>query len=168
MATNMDKGAYAAPQGLEELAAAQMEPDMQIEIVNPDSVEISAGGMDVIIEPGKEGDDEFNANLAEELSDGYLAELSGELLGDYEGDLSSRKEWLDTYVDGIELLGMKVEDRTEPWPGACAVYHPLLAEAIVKFQAETMIETFPAAGPVKTQIIGKDTPEKAAAAERVK
>ena len=163
----MDKGAYAAPQGLEELAA-QMEPDMEIEIVNPESVEISAGGMDIIIEPGKEGDDEFNANLAEEISESYLTELSGELLGDYEGDLSSRKEWLDTYVDGIELLGMKVEDRTEPWPGACAVYHPLLAEAIVKFQAETMIETFPAAGPVKTQIIGKDTPEKEAAAERVK
>lgn len=168
MATNMDKGAYAAPQGLEELAAAQMEPDMQIEIVDPESVEISAGGMDIIIEPGNEVDDEFNANLADELSEGYLAELSGELLGDYEGDISSRKEWLDTYVDGIELLGMKVEDRTEPWPGACAVFHPLLAEAIVKFQAETMIETFPAAGPVKTQIIGKDTPEKEAAAERVK
>jgi hypothetical protein len=168
MATNMDKGAYAAPQGLEELAAAQMQPDLEIEIEDPESVEISAGGMDIIIEPGKEEDDEFNTNLAEELSDGYLAELSGELLGDYEGDISSRKEWLDTYVDGIELLGMKVEDRTEPWPGACAVFHPLLAEAIVKFQAETMIETFPAAGPVKTQIIGKDTPEKEAAAERVK
>jgi hypothetical protein len=164
----IDKGLYAAPVGLEELAAQLPEPDIEIEIEDPESVEITAGGMTIEIDPSDEMDDEFNDNLAEHMASGELSELSGELLGDYDADISSRKEWLDTYVDGIELLGMKVEDRTEPWPGACAVYHPLLAEALVKFQAETMMETFPAAGPVKTQIIGKQTLEKEEAAVRVK
>ena len=169
MATNMDKGLYAAPQGLEELVAAQAgEPDLEIAIEDPESVEISADGMTVILEPEDEMDDEFNDNLAEDMDEGDLTQLSGDLLGDFTADTDSRKDWLNTYVDGIDLLGLKIEDRTEPWPGACAVYHPLLAEALVKFQAETMQETFPAAGPVKTQIIGKITPEKEEAAERVK
>jgi hypothetical protein len=89
------------------------------------------------------------------------------LIGEFEEDTSSRKDWMQTYVDGLELLGMKIEDRTEPWPGACGVHHPLLSEALVKFQAETIMETFPAKGPVKTQIIGKETPEKKEAAQRV-
>jgi hypothetical protein len=168
MATNMDKGAYAAPQGLEELAASQDMPELEISIDNPDSVEINIDGLTIELAPGAETDEEFNANLAEFMDSGALTEVAGDLLGDFDGDISSRKEWLDTYVDGIELLGMKVEDRTEPWPGACSVYHPLLAEALVKFQAETMMETFPAAGPVKTQIIGKLTPAKEEAATRVK
>jgi hypothetical protein len=168
MATNMDKGAYAAPQGLEELAASQDMPELEISIDNPDSVEINIDGLTIELAPGAETDEEFNANLAEFMDSGSLTEVAGDLLGDFDGDISSRKEWLDTYVDGIELLGMKVEDRTEPWPGACSVYHPLLAEALVKFQAETMMETFPAAGPVKTQIIGKLTPAKEEAATRVK
>ena len=164
----IEKGVYSAPQGLQDLAESMGAPDIEIEIEDPESVEISAGGLDVLIEPGSEFDDEFNDNLAEHMDEGELTQLSGDLLGDYESDVNSRKEWLDTYVDGIELLGMKIEDRTEPWPGACAVYHPLMAEALVKFQAETMMETFPAAGPVKTQIIGKLTPEKEEAADRVK
>jgi hypothetical protein len=169
MATNTDKGLYAAPQGLEELAESMGAPDIEIEIENPDSVEISAGGMDIILEPEVDLEsEEFNMNLAEVLNEGELTELSGELIGDFESDLDSRKDWLNTYVDGIDLLGLKIEDRTEPWPGACAVYHPLLAEALVKFQAETMQETFPAAGPVKTQIVGKQTKEKEQAAERVR
>jgi hypothetical protein len=168
MATNMDKGAYAAPQGLEELAASQDMPELEITIENPDSVEIGIDGLTIELSPGAETDEEFSANLAEFMDSGALTEVSGDLLGDFDGDISSRKEWLDTYVDGIELLGMKVEDRTEPWPGACSVYHPLLAEALVKFQAETMMETFPAAGPVKTQIVGKITPAKEEAASRVK
>ena len=168
MATNMDKGAYAAPQGLEELAASQDIPEIEISIENPDSVEIGIDGLTIELAPGAETDEEFNANLAEFMDSGALTEVAGDLLGDFDGDISSRKEWLDTYVDGIELLGMKVEDRTEPWPGACSVYHPLLAEALVKFQAETMMETFPAAGPVKTQIVGKITPAKEEAASRVK
>jgi hypothetical protein len=93
--------------------------------------------------------------------------LASELVGDYDSDVGSRKDWIQTYVDGLELLGLKIDERAEPWEGACGVYHPLLAEAVVKFQAETMMETFPAAGPVKTQIIGKETTEKKDAAERV-
>lgn len=168
MAGGIDKGLYAAPVGLEELAAQLPEPDVEIEIEDPESVEITAGGMTIEIEPGSEYDEEFNANLAEEMSEGELTELAGDLLGDFTSDTDSRKDWLNTYVDGIDLLGLKIEDRTEPWPGACSVYHPLLTEALVKFQAETMQETFPAAGPVKTQIIGKITPEKEDAAVRVK
>jgi hypothetical protein len=168
MAGNIDKGLYTAPQGLEDLAAALPEPDIEIEIEDPESVEIGIDGMTIEIEPESEYDDEFNANLAEEMNEGDLAQLSGDLLGDYMTDVDSRKDWLNTYVDGIELLGMKIEDRTEPWPGACSVYHPILSEALVKFQAETMMETFPAAGPVKTQIIGKQTPDKEEASERVR
>ena len=166
MANNIDKSLSQAPKGLEELA--QAEPDLSIEIENPDSVTLDDGSMEITIVPGKEVDDEFNANLAEDMDEGQLTELSGDLMGEYDADINSRKDWLTTYVDGLELLGLKVEDRTEPWPGACNVYHPLMTEALVKFQAETMMETFPAAGPVKTVIIGKQTREKEDAAERVK
>ena len=114
-----------------------------------------------------EEDSEFSENLAENLDEGQLTELAGDLLGEFDEDTSSRKDWIQTYVDGLELLGMKVEDRTEPWPGACGVYHPLLSEALVKFQAETMMETFPAQGPVRTKVIGNETPEKRDAAQRV-
>jgi hypothetical protein len=166
MAINVDKSLSQAPQGLEELAKS--EPDLSIEIENPESVTLDDGSMEITIVPGKEEDDEFNANLAEDMDEGQLTELSGDLLGEYDADINSRKDWLTTYVDGLELLGLKVEDRTEPWPGACNVYHPLMTEALVKFQAETMMETFPAAGPVKTVIVGKQTKEKEDAAERVK
>jgi hypothetical protein len=163
---DIDKSLAQAPQGLEELAMGQ--PDLSIEIENPESVTLDDGSMEITIVPGKEVDDEFNANLAEDMDEGQLTELSGDLLGEYDADINSRKDWLTTYVDGLELLGLKVEDRTEPWPGACNVYHPLMTEALVKFQAETMMETFPAAGPVKTVIVGKQTKEKEDAAERVK
>jgi hypothetical protein len=163
----IDKSVSQAPQGIEELAKAQ--PDMSIEIENPDSVTLDDGSMEITIVPGKDKkEDEFNANLAEDMDEKQLVELSGDLMGEFRTDLESRKDWLNTYVEGLELLGLKVEDRTEPWPGACNVYHPLMTEALVKFQAETMMETFPAAGPVKTQIIGKQTPEKVDAALRVK
>jgi hypothetical protein len=166
MADNIDKSLSQAPQGLEELAQAQ--PDLSIEIENPESVTLDDGSMEITIVPGKEDNDEFNANLADDMDEGQLTELSGDLVGEYDADINSRKDWLTTYVDGLELLGLKVEDRTEPWPGACNVYHPLMTEALVKFQAETMMETFPAAGPVKTVIVGKQTKEKEDAAERVK
>ena len=165
MATNIDKGLYAAPQGLEALA--QDAPEIEIEIEDPEAVRIGVDGMEIEIEPGRETTDQFDANLAEHLDEGYLAELSGDLLGDFEEDISSRKDWIQTYVDGLELLGLKIEERSEPWEGACGVYHPLLGEALVRFQSEAMMSTFPAAGPVKTQIIGKETPEKKEAAIRV-
>ena len=167
MANNIDKSLSQAPKGLEELAMGQ--PDLSIEIENPESVTLDDGSMEITIVPGKDvAGDEFNANLVDDMNEGQLTELSGDLIGEYDADINSRKDWLTTYVDGLELLGLKVEDRTEPWPGACNVYHPLMTEALVKFQAETMMETFPAAGPVKTVIVGKQTKDKEEAAERVK
>jgi hypothetical protein len=164
---DIDKALNQAPLGLSEEDMMGREPDIEIEIEDPEEVTIRSGDMEVEIDPDEEENDEFNENLAETLDEGQLTQLAGDLLGEFEEDLSSRKDWIQTYVDGLELLGMKVEDRTEPWPGACGVYHPLLSEALVKFQAETMMETFPAAGPVRTEIIGKETPEKRDAARRV-
>lgn len=169
MATNMDKALYQAPVGLEEMDPVMEEPALEIEIEDPESVTIGVDGMEIVLEPEKDwGEGGFDANLAEQLDEGTLTQLATDLLADYESDVQSRKEWIDTYVDGLELLGLKIEERTEPWPGACSVFHPLLSEAVVKFQAETMMETFPAAGPVKTTIIGKQTREKEEAADRVK
>lgn len=160
----IDKGLYQAPEGLEQLAAE--EPAIEIEIEDPESVSIKAGGLEIEIEP-KEDTEGFNANLAEEMDEKELQQLASDLISDFEEDVSSRRDWMQTYVDGLELLGMKIEERSEPWEGACGVYHPLLSEALVKFQAETMMSTFPAAGPVKVQIIGKETKEKIESAERV-
>ena len=162
---DIDKGLYAAPVGIDE--AAIEEQAIEIEIEDPESVTIGIGDTEIIIDPNAMPDEEFNANLAEELSDKYMVELSSDLLEDFSNDVNSRKDWLETYVDGLELLGLKIEERSEPWEGACAVYHPLLSEALVKFQAETMMETFPAAGPVKTSIIGKETKDCIEAAQRV-
>jgi hypothetical protein len=131
------------------------------------AISIKAGDLEIVLEK-EDMDDEFNENLAENLEDDILTELAGDLLGEYQSDVDSRKDWVQTYVDGLELLGLKIEERTEPWPGACGVYHPLLSEAIVKFQSETIMETFPAAGPVKTSILGQETQERIEAAQRVK
>jgi hypothetical protein len=161
------KSLSQAPMGLDN-EVMDIEPDIEIEIEDPERVEIGVGGLEIVIEPGKDGSEDFNANIAEEMDEDDLVSLAGDLLGEFEEDVSSRKDYMQTYVDGLDLLGMKLEDRTEPWPGACGVYHPLLSEALVKFQAETIMETFPASGPVKTQIIGKETPEKVEAAARVK
>ena len=117
-----------------------------------------------------EAEDDFYANLADEIAEedpDTLDAIASDLLKDFETDLSSRKDWLQTYADGLELLGLKIETRTEPWAGACGVYHPLLAEALVKFQSETVMETLPSSGPVKTKIIGKETPENQRAAINV-
>jgi hypothetical protein len=161
----IEKALYELPQGL-EAAAAAMEP-IEIEIEDPESVTIGMGDLEIEIEPEEESADDFDANLAEYVDKSYLAQMCNELLGDVEGDVASRKEWMQTYTDGIELLGMKIEIRSEPWEGACGVYHPLLSEALVKFQAETVMETLPPAGPVKTVIVGKETPEILASADRV-
>ena len=165
---SIDKALSQAPLGLDPQSLMSGEPDIEIEIEDPEKVTIEAGGMEIVLEPGESDPNDFNTNLAEDMASNQLAMLAGDLLGEFEEDISSRKDWIQTYVDGLELLGMKIEDRTEPWPGACGVYHPLLSEALVKFQAETMMETFPASGPVRTQIIGKETTEKREAAIRVK
>ena len=151
----IDKAFYEAPQGIAAIGAE--EPDIEIELITPMDMEI-----DIDVE-----EDDFSANLAEELSESALTMLAGDLVADFEGDIASRKDWIQTYVDGLELLGLKIEERAEPWEGACGVYHPILAEAVVKFQSETIMETFPASGPVRTQIIGKETAEKKEAATRV-
>ena len=163
----IEKALNPAPLGLSS-DDMSMEPAIEIEIEDPERVEIGMGGLEIILEPGKEDDDDFNANLAESMEEDDLTELASDLTSSFDDDISARKDWMQTYVDGLELLGLKIEERTEPWPGACGVYHPMLSEALVRFQAETMMETFPAAGPVKTQIIGKETVEKMESAQRVK
>ena len=164
MANNMDKGLYEAPQGLDAL---ESEPDLSIEVVNPEEVNIATDGMLISMFQDKPRAEDFDANLAEFMEEGELASLAGTLLGDYEEDVASRKDWLNTYIEGLKLLGLKYDDRTEPWPGACGVTHPLLMESAVKFQAEAIMNTFPAAGPVRTKIIGKETSEKKDSARRV-
>ena len=156
MATNMDKGLYQAPLGLESLGAD--EEGIEVEIVDPEAVDIKGPGFELSVMKG-EIEDDFDTNLAEEMDDGALTGVSSELKSDIDNDKGSRKEWEKAYVEGLKLLGLQIEERTEPWNGACGVFHPMLTEAIVRFQAETITETFPAQGPVRTKILGKETPQ---------
>jgi hypothetical protein len=158
----MEKGLYQAPQGISEL-----QPDLAIEIDNPDAVHIEMDGLEIDLEPGEKTAEEFDANLAEYLAEGYLSSIAGDLIDDFNKDQRDRRDWIQTYVEGLKLLGLKYEERTEPWQGACGVFHPMLTESVVRFQAEGIMETFPAAGPVKTSIIGKETKEKLEASHRV-
>ena len=163
---SIEKSLYAAPEGIEALMPeSEDDQGIEIEIVDPEEVTINMGGMEITIDGSEE--DDFDANLVDYLDESVVTGIVTDLVGDYDDDVNSRKDWMQTYVDGLELLGMKIEERADPWIGACGVYHPLLSEALVKFQAEIMMSTFPAAGPVKTQIIGKETPEKKDAATRV-
>ena len=163
MATNVDKGLYQAPMGLEQLA--QDEEPLEIEIVDPEEVNLHMGDLDISIQPGEE--DEFSQNLAELMDDGELQSIASDLDSDIDNDRSSRKDWEKAYTDGLKLLGLQFEERTEPWQGASGVFHPMITEAVVRFQSETITEMFPAQGPVRTKIIGKETPEKKEAAVRV-
>ena len=159
----ISKGLYSAPQG----QPTDVEPIMEIEIEDPEAVHIGIDGLEIDLLPAETGPEEFDENLAEYMSEGDLDSLGSELIADFEKDQRDRKEWVQTYVDGLKLLGLKYEERTEPWLGACGVFHPMLTESVVRFQAEGIMETFPAAGPVKTQIIGKETPEKEDSSRRV-
>ena len=166
MATNIDKALYSAPAGIEELA--QAEPELEIEIIDPEEVNIGIDGMEISLRPGEEDKEgSFDENLAEVLPESVLATLASDLSGEITQDTGSRKEWEKAYVDGLKLLGLQIEERTEPWQGACGVFHPMITEAVVRFQSEMITETFPAQGPVKTKIIGKETPEVKEAAIRV-
>lgn len=167
MATNIDKSLYAAPAGIEELA--QDEPALEIEIEDPESVTIGMGDLEITLDGDAEDEAEggFDENLAQTLPQSVIETLATELAADIDNDRSSRKEWEKAYVDGLKLLGLQMEERTEPWNGACGVFHPMITEAVVRFQAEMITETFPAQGPVKTKIIGKDTPQVKEAAVRV-
>ena len=177
MATSsMDKGLYAAPLGLDEDEGAELEIGIEAEIplggegAEVEIEELEDGGVEISFGPSDDDDEEgeFGENLAELLDEGGLQDLSGDLVELIETDIGSRKEWADTFVKGMDVLGFKYEERTEPWDDACGVYSTVLAEAAIRFQAETMSETFPAAGPVKTKILGKVTKEKEDAAERVR
>jgi hypothetical protein len=164
MATNIDKGLYSAPTGIENLA--QDEEPIEIEIVDPEQVTIGIDGMELTLTPG-EDENGFDRNLAEDMDEGELNTLASELASDIETDLGSRREWEKSYVAGLKLLGLQYEERTEPWDGACGVFHPMITEAVVRFQSESITETFPAQGPVKTKILGNQTPDKEEAATRV-
>ena len=157
----IDKALYQAPKGIDALAAEEEPLEIEIE---PDHINISTDDIEIDIQAL---DPEFGENLAENLDDSLLALIAQELTSDYDSDVASRKDWLQTYVDGLELLGLKIEERSEPWEGACGIYHPILAEALVKFQSETIMSLFPAQGPVRTKIIGKETKDKIDAAHRV-
>ena len=159
----IDNTLYQAPKGLESLTG----PDIEIEIEDPESVKVGMDGLEIEITPD-ETDDDFDSNLAEFMDDGELETIGTDLIEEVDADINSRKDWVDMFVKGLEVLGMKYEERTEPWNGACGVYSTILTEAAVRFQSETIIETFPAAGPVKTQIVGAITRLKEDAAERVR
>jgi len=168
MATsNIDKALYPADGGLPELLGME-EPALEIEIENPDSVTLADGSMEITLEPGKEVSDDFSKNLAEDMDDSELGALASELMEYVDADINSRKDWTETYVKGLEVLGMKYEERTEPWNGACGVFSTVLTEAAIRFQSETITETFPAQGPVKTEIIGAIDRLKEEAANRVR
>ena len=141
----VEKGLYSAPIGIEEESLEQ-EANLEIEIVNPEMVTLDDGSVEVTIIPDADIGDvvPFDANLAEVLDDSVLNELSDELIGSVDSDTSSRKDWADTFVRGLDVLGFNYEERNEPWEGACGVYSTVLAEAAIRFQAETMSETFPA------------------------
>jgi hypothetical protein len=165
MATNIDKALFQQPMGID--AAGEAEEPIEIEIVDPEAVHIDMGDLEIDIEKGEPSIDDFDANLAEYLPEGQISTLVNDLDGDVDNDKNSRKEWEKAYVTGLKLLGLQIEERTEPWDGASGVFHPMITEAVVRFQSETITETFPAMGPVRTKIVGKETPEKKEAAARV-
>ena len=168
----IEKGLYAAPQSIDDELPddeALPEGELEIEIVNPDMVTLDDGSVEITLVPGSGPSDmSFDGNLAEEMEDTERSVLSEELIGLIDADMDSRKEWADTFVKGLDVLGFKYEERTDPWEGACGVYSTILAEAAIRFQAETMSETFPAMGPVKCKVLGEETKEKNEAAARVK
>ena len=162
----IEKGLYAAPLGIEEMA--QDMPELEIEIEDPESVTIGMDGMPILEMVQEDEDPEFDRNLAEDMDESDLQDIASELVGMFDADIAARKDWADTYVEGMKLLGLKLEEKTEPWEGACGVFHPMLTESVVRFQSESIMETFPASGPVRTTIIGKETRAKEQAATRVR
>ena len=147
------------------------EEDITIAIENPESVSIDTddGGMIIDFDPNAKeiGDEGFDSNLAEFMDEQQLNELGNELISAYNGDKESRSEWEETYTKGLDQLGLKIEERTQPWSGACGVFHPMLSEAVIRFQSQSITEMFPAQGPVRTKIVGKITDDKEKQAQRV-
>jgi hypothetical protein len=161
---DISKSLYQAPIGIEDIIPND-EPAIEIEIENPDGVTIGIDGMEISLMP--EEVEEFDDNLAENMDSGELQKVASDIIDMVDSDINSRKDWVEMLVKGLEVLGMKYEERTEPWNGACGVYSTVLTEAAVRFQSETITATFPAAGPVKTEIIGAIDKLKEQAAHRV-
>lgn len=161
----MEKSLYQAPVGLAEMMDA---PEVEIEVEDPESMHIGVGDVEIDLKPQRETAEDFDANLAEFMDDSELQALGNDLVDDFVKDGMDRKDWIKTYIDGLKLLGLNYEERTEPWQGACGVFHPMLTEAVVRFQSEAMMETFPAMGPVKTQIVGETDLLKEESAARVR
>jgi len=162
---SIEQSLSQAPLGLDSIVMDEV-PAIEIEIEDPEGVRIGIDGMEIDLMPEEDG--EFDENLAEVMSEGELQKLASDLVGLVDADIASRKDWVEMYVKGLDVLGMKYEERTEPWNGACGVFSTVLTEAAVRFQSETIIETFPAQGPVKTEIIGAIDRLKEEAAERVR
>ena len=164
----IEKSLYAAPEGID--AGEEEEAALEIDIVNPEMVTLDDGSVEITIIPDADMGDmmPFDANLAEGMEESDLNALADDLVGLVSADIDSRKDWADTFVKGLDVLGFKYEERTDPWEGACGVYSTVLAEAAIRFQAETMSETFPAAGPVRVKIVGVEDKDKEEAANRVK
>ena len=162
----IEKGLYAAPEGLEE----EKGEGLEIEIVDPEMVTLDDGSMEITIVPDANIGDmtDFDANLAEFLEDNQLSIMANDLIEMVESDTDARKEWAETFVKGLDVLGFHYEERSEPWEGACGVYSTVLSEAAIRFQAEAMSETFPASGPVRTKVIGEEDKDTLEAADRVK
>ena len=162
--------------------AAEVELEVPGSMDNVVSFEGMAEGMDIEISPEEDGgvtvdfepadqrgeNDDFYANLAEEMPERELGRIAGELLGEFEANKAGRQDWEDAYANGLELLGFNYEERTQPFRGASGVTHPLLAEAATQFQAQAFNELLPASGPVRTAIMGSETREKQAQAQRVR
>lgn len=155
--SNVDKALLPQSPLLED----NTEEPIEIIIGDPE------GELEDSVEVEIEEEPTFDANLAEYMDESILESVASDLLNDFDNDKNARKDWEQTYIEGLDLLGLKIEERSEPWEGACGVYHPMLAEAAIKFQAEMIAETFPAQGPVKTKIVGKETRENEEAAARV-
>ena len=166
----IEKSVYAAPEGMEGELMTGESSSLEIEIVDPEMVTLDDGSVEITLIPDAKVTDimDFDANLAEFLEENTLNSLSQDLLGQVDADVDSRKDWADTFVKGLDVLGFKYEERSEPWEGSCGVYSTVLAEAAIRFQAETMSETFPAAGPVRVKVLGEETKDKEDAADRVK
>lgn len=162
MATNIDKSLYQAPTGLDSNDDIE---GIEVEII-PDDQDPLLQEVDALLGDTGE-DDEFGKNLAEDMEDGKMSAMASDLVSDIDNDKNSRKDWEKAYTEGLKLLGLQYEERTEPWAGASGVFHPMITEAVVRFQSEAIMEMFPASGPVRTKIIGKETPAKKASAARV-
>ena len=169
MATNFDKAMTSAPKGIAALASEEDPIEVEVEIIADDGDGTLGDdeGMDDDHDSPEDNSEAFDKNLAEDMDPGAMGTMAGELWADIDNDQRSRTDWEKTYKEGLKLMGLQYEERTEPWDGACGVFHPMITEAVVRFQSETITEMFPAQGPVRTKIIGAETPEKVQAAQRV-